>query len=161
MIIWCLSHMLLCLSLIFELCIMHVLWCTYHGHSRMSHWQFPVTLWCSLITLHLDVPTQSSYLHTTCTIIAHVNLLVTWFMYYGGVISLSKYQYALISLTNFDLIKLMFVSRGSALGSLLCVCSFADVSTFLLRKKACDWYSIIPDFKPNSPFVSRLKQGEI
>ena len=133
----------------------------YHAHSRMSHWQLLVTLCCLLITLHLVVFAHSSYLHTTCTSVAHVNLLLTWFMYCGWMISLSKYQCALISLTNLDLIKLMFLSCGSALGSLLCVCSFADVSTFLSRKRACDWYSIIPCFKTDSLFISRLKQWEI
>ena len=38
----------------------------------------------------------------------------------------------------------MFVSCGFALGSLLCICFFADVSPFLSRKRACDWCSIIP-----------------
>ena len=33
-----------------------------------------------------------------------------------------------ISWTNLDLIKFVFVSCGFAIGSLLCVCSFADVS---------------------------------
>ena len=38
----------------------------------------------------------------------------------------------------------MFVSCGFALGSLLCVCYFVDVSSFLLRKRACNWYSSSP-----------------
>ena len=88
-----------------------------------------MTLWCSLITLHLVVPAHSLYLHTTCTSVAHVNLLLTWFMYCGCVISLSKYQCALTSLTNLDLLKLMFVSCNSALGFLLCLffCRCLDV----------------------------------
>ena len=47
-------------------------------------------------------------------------------------------QCVFISWTNLELIKFMFVSCGFAFGSLLCVCSFADVLTLLLRKRACD-----------------------
>ena len=160
-ILWCLIYMFSWLIVIFVLCIMSVLCCAFHARRRMSQWQLLVTLWCSLITLHLVVPRHSSYLHTTCTSVAHVNLLLTWFMYCGWVISLSKYHCALISLTKLYLIKLMFVSCGSALGSQLCVCSFVDVSTFLSRKRAYDWCSIIPCFKTDSLLISRLKQWEI
>ena len=120
-ILWCLIYMFSWLIVIFVLCIMSVLCCAFHARRRMSQWQLLVTLWCSLITLHLVVPRHSSYLHTTCTSVAHVNLLLTWFMYCGRVISLSKYHCALISLTKLYLIKLMFVSCGSALSSLLCL----------------------------------------
>ena len=140
---------------------MSVLCYASHAYRRISQWQLLVTLWWPLITLHLVVPASSSYLHITCTSVAHVTLLLTWFVYCGWVISHSSYQCVLISLTNLDLIKLMFVYCGSTLGSLLCVCSFADVLTFLSRKRACDWCSIISYFVTDSPFISRLKQWEI
>ena len=132
------ENMLLVIHVFVYASLFSVLYCAFHTCCKMLQWQLLVTLWCSLITFHLVVPAHSSYLHTTCTSVAHVNLLLIWFMYCGWVISLSKYQYALISLTNLDLIKLMFVSCGSAPGSLLCICSFADVSMFLSRKRACE-----------------------
>ena len=135
---------------------MSMLCYAFRAYRRMSQWQLLVTLWWSLITLHLVVPASSSYLHITCTSVAHATLLLTWFMYCGSEISQSSYQCALISLTNLDLIKLMFVYCAFALGSLLCVYSFADVSTFLSRKRTCDWCSIISCFETDSPFISRL-----
>ena len=56
----------------------------------------------------------------------------------------------LISGTNLDLIKFMFVSCDFALGSLLCVCSFADVSSFLTGKE-----SVID--VPSSPVSKRTR----
>ena len=59
----------------------------------------------------------------------------------------------LISWTNLDLIKFMFVSCGFALGYLLCVCSFANVSPFIMRKKAYD----VPS-SPSSKWTQHLSQ---
>ena len=152
MILWCLIYMFSWLIVIFVLCIMYVLYYAFHARCRMSQWQLLVTLWCSLITLHLVVPAHSSYLHTTCTSVAHVNLLLTWFMYCGWVIFLSKYHCAFISLTNLDLIKLMFVSCGSAL-VLCCVYVLLQMSRCSSRGK-----EPVTDV-PSSPISKRTRRS--
>ena len=119
-------------------------------------------LYCTLLYLHIHhTCTPNTCLITQCTNVAHAQVLLTWFTDYGWLIFLSAYKCALISLTNLDLTKLMFVSCGFALGSLLCVCSFADFSTLLSRKRAYNWCSIIPCFKIDSMFISSFKQWEI
>ena len=76
-------------------------------------------------------------------------------------IFLPNYHWVLISWTSLDLIKFVFMRWCFALGSLLCVCSFIDVSLFLLWKRTRHWCSIIPCFKTKPTFVSWLKQWEI
>ena len=62
-------------------------------------------------------------------LVLHVFMFASHFLvvYHDCIICLSNYQCVLISWTNLDLVKFMFVSCDFALGSLLCVCSFADV----------------------------------
>ena len=123
----------------------------------------------------LALPAHASHMHTTCTsvvnaylhsIFLHFNqasltLLHIWFIQHVWVKFLPIYHYVLISWTNLDLIKLMFLSCGFALGFLLCVYFFADVSSFLSWKRTRDWCSIIPCFKTYLSFVPWLKQWEI
>ena len=114
-------------------------------------------------------------MHTFCTSVAHayLNAIVLHFnqashtLLHIGFIKLvwvrflPIYDHVFISWTNLDLIKFVFVSCGFAIGSLLCVCSFADVSPFLSWKRTSEWCSIIPYFKTDSSFNPWLKQREI
>ena len=114
-------------------------------------------------------------MHTFCTSVAHAylhaivlhfNLASHTFLHFGfiqlvWVRFLPIYDYVLILWTNLDLIKFVFVPCGFAIGFLLCVCSFADVSPFLSWKRTSEWCSIIPCFKTNSSFDLWLKQQEI
>ena len=88
-------------------------------------------------------------------------LLNIWFIQQVLMRFLPIYDYVLISWTNLNLIKFVFLSCGFAIGSLLCVYYFADVLSFLSWKRTNEWCSIIPYFKTNSSFDPWLKQREI
>ena len=143
----------------------------YHAHSKMSYRHFLVFLRTSWITKCLALPTHAPHMHTTCTSIAHAylhaiflhfnqasyTLLHIWFIQHVWVKFLPIYDYVLSSWTNMDLIKFVFVFCGFAIGSLLCVYSFADVSPFLSWKRTSDWCSIISYFKTDPSFVQWFK----
>ena len=138
----------------------------YHVHGRVSQWQLFVTVWCSLITLYWVVIEHSSFLNN-CYILNYT-MLQCCLCILGAVLvhvpclsEISLWNSLHFFFTNLNLIKLMFVSCSVALRSLLCVCSLADVSPFLSRKRDCNWCSIIPHFKTDLLFVSRLKKWKI
>ena len=96
----------------------------YHAHSKMSYRHFLVFLRTSWITMCLAMPARAPHMHTICTSVAHAylhaivlhfnqasyTLLHIWFIQLVWVRFLPVYDYVLISWTNLDLIKFVFVS---------------------------------------------------
>ena len=132
----CLSLRFSCWSVCSELWFMTVLHYAYHVHGRVSQWQLFVTVWCSLITLYYVVTEHSSFLNN-CYILKYT-MLQCCLCILGAVLvhvpclsEISLWNSLPFFFTNMNLIKLMFVSYGVALSSLLCVCSLANASPFL------------------------------
>ena len=132
--------------------ILFLVCCAFHAHSKMSQRHLLVFLRSSWFSMCLALPAYASLMHTTCSSVAHAyinamfmyfiqtsyTLLLSWSIQHAWVISLPNYHCVLISWTNLNLIKLVFMYWCFALGSLLRVCSFADVSSFLSWKRTRD-----------------------
>ena len=113
---------------------MIVLLCAYHAHSKTVTCDSMDFIDYIVLSCACTFMTFAHHMHQCCSCLNTAYLV----HFHDCVICLSQYQCVLISWTNLDLIKFMFVSCGFALGSLLCVCTFVDVSPFLSRKRACD-----------------------
>ena len=114
-------------SLCSVLCFMNVLLHSYHVFGILSHYLSFESLWCLLptwfwvITVHyhirLPIPLNTSVL-----------LMISWF--WPGSCFCVWVKSSCFTFLYLDLIKLMCVPCGIAFGSLLCICSLTDDSSF-------------------------------
>ena len=93
LIVICLSHCFSYWCLCSKLCFITILLCAYHVHGRVSQWQLFVTVWCSVITLYWLIGIDLVHVPW----LSEISLWISFFY--------------------LNLIKLMFVSCGVALGS--------------------------------------------
>ena len=114
-------------SLCSVLYFMNVLLHSYHVFGIFSHYLSFEYLWCSLPTWFWVI-TVHHHIRLPIPIITSVLLMISW--YWPGSCFCDWVKSPCFTFLYLNLIKLMCVPCGIAFGSLLCVCSLADDSSF-------------------------------